>query len=90
VAKNLARAGVDGCFYWFDNNWHYIRQWDHLKELRTPARTFARLLDHCPDYWGVKLPESDRIMSRTISMLIKVSWTHEDLSERIKKINSVL
>jgi len=29
-------------------------------------------------------------MSRTISMLIKVSWTHEDLSERIKKIISVL
>lgn len=90
VAKDLARAGVDGCFYWFDNNWHYIRQWNHLKELRTPAKPFARLLDHCPDYWSVKLPESDRIMSRTISMLIKVSWTHEDLSERIKKIISVL
>ena len=90
VAKGLARAGVDGCFYWFDNNWHYIRQWDHLKELRAPAKPFARLLDHCPDYWDVKLPESDRIMSRTISMLIKVSWTHEDLSERIKKIISVL
>ncbi|NQT54691.1 MAG: DegT/DnrJ/EryC1/StrS family aminotransferase [Desulfobacteraceae bacterium] len=90
VAKDFARAGVDGCFYWFDNNWHYIRQWNHLKELRTPAKPFARLLDHCPDYWSVKLPESDRIMSRTISMLIKVSWTHEDLSARIKKIISVL
>jgi len=20
-----------GSFYWFDNNWHYIRKWDHLK-----------------------------------------------------------
>ena len=32
TAKALAAAGVDGCFYWFDNNWHYLRQWHHLKE----------------------------------------------------------
>src|SRR6185503_1515969 len=22
-----------GNFYWYDNNWHYIRKWDHLKNI---------------------------------------------------------
>ncbi len=90
VVKDLASIGVDGCFYWFDNNWHYIRQWDHLKGLRAPAMPLARLLEHCPDYSGMEFPESDRIMSRTISMQVKISWTQEDLSGRIKKLLSVL
>jgi 8-amino-3,8-dideoxy-alpha-D-manno-octulosonate transaminase len=90
VAKELSRSGVDGCFYWFDNRWHYLRQWDHLKELRTPARLTVRLLDHCPDYSEVRLPKSDSIMSRTISMQIKISWTQEELSGRIKKVLGVL
>ena len=33
----LAAAGVDGCFYWYDNNWHYIRQWDHIRGLKSAA-----------------------------------------------------
>jgi 8-amino-3,8-dideoxy-alpha-D-manno-octulosonate transaminase len=32
TAGALAAAGVDGCFYWYDNNWHYLRQWHHLKK----------------------------------------------------------
>ena len=31
----LLSAGIDGCFYWFDNNWHYHKKWDHLKNLTT-------------------------------------------------------
>ncbi|MEN8788757.1 MAG: DegT/DnrJ/EryC1/StrS family aminotransferase, partial [Flavobacteriaceae bacterium] len=30
AVKELADAGVDGCFYWYDNNWHYHRKWQHL------------------------------------------------------------
>ncbi|MGB7394147.1 MAG: DegT/DnrJ/EryC1/StrS family aminotransferase, partial [Pricia sp.] len=26
----LGAAGVDACFYWFDNTWHYYRKWEHL------------------------------------------------------------
>lgn len=90
VARALGVAGVDGCFYWFDNNWHYIRQWDHLKGLRSPGKLSVRLLDHCPDYRKVELPESDRILSRTISMQIKISWTQEELIKRIERLIRVL
>lgn len=90
IAGGLGRAGVDACFYWYDNNWHYIRQWNHLKKLKSAARLPIKLLEHCPDYSDLKLFESDRIMSRTISMLIKLSWTPEELDRRIEKITDVL
>src|SRR5436190_19554035 len=31
VNEMKAQGILAGNFYWFDNNWHYIRKWDHLK-----------------------------------------------------------
>lgn len=42
--KSLDDNGVDGCTYWYDNNWHYIRHWHHLKEMKTAARLPLELL----------------------------------------------
>ncbi len=89
TARSLGEAGVDGCFYWYDNNWHYLRQWHHLKKFRTAAKLPVQLFDHCPDYEKVELPKSDGIMGRTLSMLIKLSWTEEELSRRIEKMAGV-
>ena len=89
TAKSLAEAGVDGCFYWYDNNWHYIRQWHHLKKFRSAAKLSVQLLDYCPDYGKVELPQSDAIMGRTLSMLIKLSWTEAELAQRIEKMAGV-
>ncbi len=90
TAQKLAAAGVDGCFYWYDNNWHYLRQWHHLKNMMAAARLPAQLYDHCPDYGRVALPQSDRIMGRTICMQIKLGWSAEELQQRIEKIEQVL
>jgi len=90
AARALNEAGVDGCFYWYDNNWHYLRQWHHLKQMAAAARLPAQLCDHVQDYGAVRVPQSDAIMSRTISMLIKLSWTPADVQERIAKIEQVL
>jgi len=90
TAKSLGNAGVDSCFYWYDNNWHYIRQWDHFKNLKSPARLPITLIEKLPEYEKIKFPKSDSILSRTISMLIKLSWTEEELAQRIEKITGVL
>ncbi len=90
TAKSLGNAGVDSCFYWYDNNWHYIRQWDHFKNLKSPARLPITLIEKLPEYEKIKFPKSDSIMARTISMLIKLSWTEEELDQRIEKITGVL
>ncbi|MGM0427209.1 MAG: DegT/DnrJ/EryC1/StrS family aminotransferase [Thermodesulfobacteriota bacterium] len=90
AAQDLGQAGVDGCFYWYDNNWHYIRQWDHLKALSSAARLPLTLLKHPPDYSKVSLPQSDAIMKRTLSMLIKLSWTEAEIAQRIDRMRNVL
>ena len=89
-SRALAQAGVDGCFYWFDNNWHYLRNWEHLKLLKSPAPLGITLLQSHPNYETVQLPVSDDIMARTISMLIKLSWTADELNQRIEKTVKVL
>ena len=90
AAQALAKAGVDGCFYWYDNNWHYLRQWEHLKQLQSIARLPMTLLDQYPNYDQVHLPRSDAIMGRTISMQIKLGWTADELDQRVEKITDVL
>ncbi len=90
TARRLAEAGVDGCFYWFANNWHYFRQWDHFRQMRSPAPLAVQLLENRPDFDKTRLPRSDAIMGRTISMLIKLSWSQEEVNQRIDKIRGVL
>ena len=86
----LSAAGVDGCFHWFDNNWHYIRKWNHFHSLKASARLAVEALPNSPDYSRIHLPQSDAIMQRAISMQIKLGWTPEQLEERAKTTAKVL
>ena len=83
IARGLGKAGLTGCFYWYDNKWHYLRQWSHLKELNSAARLPQELLDERPDYEAVRLPRSDGIIGRLISMQIMLSWTEEEMESRL-------
>jgi 8-amino-3,8-dideoxy-alpha-D-manno-octulosonate transaminase len=47
------------------------------------------LNDKIPDYTKLDTSASDAIMSRTISMLIKLSWSEADIAARIEKLNTV-
>lgn len=86
VHKALGDSGVDGCFYWYDNNWHYIKKWDHLKQLKALGKLPAELVKGMPDYSKIGFPASDAIMGRTISVLIKLSWTAQEVEERAVKM----
>jgi 8-amino-3,8-dideoxy-alpha-D-manno-octulosonate transaminase len=90
ASKLLGDNGIDGCFYWYDNNWHYIRQWEHLKKLACAARPPVMQCENRPDYCSVFLPRSDAVMGRTISMLIKLSWSEEDVEQRAKAMVETL
>lgn len=89
TTRMLTEAGVDGCFYWYDNNWHYLRQWQHLKHMRVAAKLPAQLADNCPDYSAVSLPGSDAVMGRTICMQIKLAWSDDAIKQRIDAIETV-
>ncbi len=90
ASGELAAAGVDGCFYWYSNNWHYIRQWDHILGLKSAAPLPVTLFETRPDYEKLNLAQSDGIMSRAISMLIKLSWSQDEIAQRIDKMTAVL
>lgn len=90
ATKALAQAGVDSCFYWYDNNWHYLRQWNHIKTLSLPAKLAIGLLAQAPDYTKLRLSKSDQIMGRLISMQIKLAWTETQIAQRIEKMVEVL
>ncbi len=90
AAKALAAAGVGGCPYWYDNNWHYYRQWDHLKQMKCAAKPPIVFYPEAPDYAHLHFPKSDSLMSRAISMQIMVGWSEAELSRRIETTVNVL
>ena len=90
AATALAGAGVDGCFYWFDNNWHYHRRWDHLKAMRSPGVLAQEKFGYGNDWAEGDLSQSDAVMGRTVCMLIKLGWDEHALAERLERMKSVL
>jgi 8-amino-3,8-dideoxy-alpha-D-manno-octulosonate transaminase len=81
----MKAAGIPA-MYWYDNNWHYVRRWDHLKSaaalhpLPVTVRDALRALASRP------FPASDAIMGRAISTPISLTWTAEQLAERAAKL----
>jgi 8-amino-3,8-dideoxy-alpha-D-manno-octulosonate transaminase len=90
AAANLAAAGVDSCFFWYDNNWHYLRRWDHFRTLQSPARLPQTTLPNFAGLQEARVPVSDGIIGRTISMQIKLSWSDTDIASRGERMAAVL
>jgi len=89
VHEELGRAGV-GTAYWYKNNFHYIRNWEHLKGLKSAYRLPIALLENVPDYAQVDLPKTDDIMSRMQMIEIRLSWTQEEVDNMKDIISGVL
>ena len=84
--QQLIEAGVDGCFYWYDNNWHYYKKWEHLTKLKSLGKLPKDVQESLPDYSQADFSESDKWISRNISCLIKLGWSEEDVVERAQKM----
>lgn len=85
-AQNIAA----GNFYWFDNNWHYIRKWDHLKQATSlhpisDAQKKALTALQTKDF-----SKSDAVMGRCISTSISLLWTEEQVKEKAQKITAAV
>lgn len=94
ASENLKKAGVDGCFHYYDNNWHYIRNWDHLKNLKT-LYPISEVVKTGLKYLETKtFEQSDHFIGRNISCLIKLGWTEEEVRLRaeamVKAITAAL
>ncbi|WP_339839714.1 DegT/DnrJ/EryC1/StrS family aminotransferase [uncultured Maribacter sp.] len=86
----LGESGIDACFYWFDNNWHYYKKWEHLANLKSLGKLPQEVINQLPDYSKSNFSKSDKWIGRTISCLIKLSWTDEQVNDRAAKMKAVL
>ncbi|MES2703099.1 MAG: DegT/DnrJ/EryC1/StrS family aminotransferase [Bacteroidota bacterium] len=83
-------AGIAGNFYWYDNNWHYIRKWQHLQSGSWMHRFHEEQKKQVMHYTNHAFPQSDAIMGRCISSSISLMWTEEQAQERADKMAEVL
>lgn len=90
VEEMKAQGVLAGNFYWYNNNWHYIRKWDHLKN----AETLNRLNDAQRNaLLGLQTQDfsiSDGIMGRCISTAISLLWTEAQIAEKGRKMVEII
>ncbi len=90
ISEMKSQGILAGNFYWFDNNWHYIKKWEHLKNSTTlnalnPEIKSAVMHHATKDFSG-----SDAIMSRCISTAISLTWTEEQLKTKAEQMVAVI
>ncbi len=90
VSEMKARQIFGGNFYWYEHNWHYIRNWDHLKTEKTlnllsPDQITAIKKLNTQDF-----SRSDEVMGCCISTAINLSWTEAQLHEKAQKLSGAI
>lgn len=86
----LVEAGVDACFYWYTNNWHYINGWEHLRNLKGLGQLPAEVRNQMQDLNQTDFSKSNYWMGRTISSLVKIGWSEAEVTHRAEKMKQVL
>lgn len=90
ASKGFKEAGVDVCFHYYDNNWHYVRKWDHLKDVKSLYPVSPAIQEGLKTLSDKTFTQSDHYIARNISALIKLSWTEEEVKERAAKMVDVI
>ncbi len=91
VVKEMKAEGIlPGNFYWYENNWHYISKWDHLKNATTLNALHPDLKSKVMEQANKNFVASDAIMSRCISTAISLLWTEEQIKEKGEKMVKVI
>jgi 8-amino-3,8-dideoxy-alpha-D-manno-octulosonate transaminase len=90
VTELKAQGILAGNFYWYDNNWHYIRKWDHLKNSVTLNALHPELKEKVIHHATKDFSASDAIMSRCVSTAIILLWNEEQVKEKGEKMAVVI
>jgi len=79
--KQFVTDGVGGVAYWYTNMYHFINQWDHIKNVSYPADLAIHNLGCSQDYKNLDLPKSADVMSRMASIGIRCTWSQGELEK---------
>lgn len=77
--EQFATDGVAGCNYWYTNMYHFINQWDHIKDMKSPNKLAIHHFGAPQDYHALTLPKSNNVVGRLISLGVKANWPSADL-----------
>lgn len=86
IAELKAQGILAGNFYWFDNNWHYIRKWDHLKNATVLYPLHKEQQTALQKLQEQDFSASDAVMSRAICSSVSLLWTEDQIKERGEKV----
>jgi 8-amino-3,8-dideoxy-alpha-D-manno-octulosonate transaminase len=90
VMTGFKANGIDVCFHYYDNSWHYIRRWEHLKNLKSLYPISAEVKEGMKYLDTKTFEQSNHYIARNISCLIKMSWTEEEVRSRAAKMREVI
>ncbi|GAA3605280.1 DegT/DnrJ/EryC1/StrS family aminotransferase [Flavivirga amylovorans] len=88
VSQSFKENGIDACWNYYNNNWHYIRKWDHLKDLKSLYPISNEVKESISKLKDKDFSKSDHYIGRNISCLIKLSWTEEEIRDRANKMKA--
>ena len=87
TVEEFNKAGVSGFNYWYTNMYHFINQWNHIKQLKTASKLPIQLLGAPQDYNNLHLPKTQDVVGRLISFGIRCTWTEEETNALATKIS---
>ncbi len=90
VVAELNAAGVGGFNYWFTNMYHFINQWDHIKQMRTASALAIEKLGAPQDYNNLDIPQAQAVIGRLISFGIRATWTTEEVVKLAENIEAAV
>lgn len=90
VSETFKAQGVDACFQYYHNNWHYINKWDHLKEIKSLFPISEEVKIGLEYLKAKDFKQSNHYIGRNISCLIKLSWTEDEVKVRASKMVEII
>jgi len=90
VSAAFKENGIDVCFHYYDNNWHYVRKWQHLTEQKSLYPMSSEIKSGLEQLRTKVFVQSDYFIGRNISCLIKLSWSEDEVNERASKMAEII
>ena len=90
VNQAFKTNGIDVCFHYYDNNWHYIRKWEHLTTQKSLFPLSQEVKDGLSYLTDKTFEKSDRFIGRNLSCLIKLSWTEAEVKQRAQTMAKLI
>lgn len=89
TAAAMKAAGLPA-FHYYDNNWHYLRKWQHLKTAATLSPLPPALKASLEAYQTKTFPQSDALIGRCVCMPINLSWTAGEINTKAAALRKAI